>query len=401
MRLIPFGLLLAAAAMAAAQSAPTAPAVWRLLDSGTTASLRGIDAVDGTVAWASGTGGTVLRTTDGGAHWLTCTVPDAATDGATLDFRGVRAWDAQTAIVMSSGPGKLSRLYKTTDGCSNWIRLFTNPEREGFYDALLFIDPQHGIVLGDPVHGDPQVNPVEGGYFTFRIRVTPDAGKTWVPVTDPEFGPPGKNLQPLSGEAFFAASNRSMAARDGWLWIGTGKNRVLRRKIAAPEFQSSLCAGAIDPFSQSCGIPWLDWQSAVVPLASGNASSGIFAVAFRDDRHGMAVGGDYGKPGESAGTAAWSADGGQYWTVAAEPPHGYRSSVEWSGSREAWIAAGTNGSDISRDDGKTWQRLDGGNWNALSLPFVVGPKGRIGRLDPAVLPDSAKNQSARSGEERP
>jgi hypothetical protein len=46
---------------------------------------------------------------------------------------------------------------------------------------------------------------------------------------------------------------------------------------------------------------------------------------------------------------------------------------------------GTNGSDISRDDGKTWQPLDDGNWNALSLPFVVGPDGRIARLNPAML----------------
>jgi hypothetical protein len=52
----------------------------------------------------------------------------------------------------------------------------------------------------------------------------------------------------------------------------------------------------------------------------------------------------------------------------------------------AWITAGTNGSDISRDDGRTWQPLDNGNWNALSLPFVVGPNGRIGRLNPAALP---------------
>jgi hypothetical protein len=47
---------------------------------------------------------------------------------------------------------------------------------------------------------------------------------------------------------------------------------------------------------------------------------------------------------------------------------------------KAWIAAGTNGSDISRDDGKTWTPIDDGNWNALSLPFVVGPHGRIARL---------------------
>jgi hypothetical protein len=41
---------------------------------------------------------------------------------------------------------------------------------------------------------------------------------------------------------------------------------------------------------------------------------------------------------------------------------------------------------MSRDDGKTWERLDDGNWNAVSLPFVVGPDGRIGRLNPAALP---------------
>jgi hypothetical protein len=66
----------------------------------------------------------------------------------------------------------------------------------------------------------------------------------------------------------------------------------------------------------------------------------------------------------------------------------YRSAVHWyDATTKAWITVGTNGSDISRDDGKTWQPLDNGNWNALSLPFVVGPNGRIARLNPAVFAD--------------
>jgi hypothetical protein len=113
----------------------------------------------------------------------------------------------------------------------------------------------------------------------------------------------------------------------------------------------------------------------------------------------MAVGGDYKKPDESKGTAAWSADGGEHWTAAANPPHGYRSSVEWSEALRAWIAAGTNGTDMSRDDGKTWQPLDDGNWTALSLPFVVGPDGRIARINLAamagVAPTAQKVASAR------
>ncbi len=85
-----------------------------LQDSHTTASLRGIHSIGNGVAWASGTEGTVLRTTDDGATWQRCTTPP---DAEKLDFRGIQAFDQNTAIVMSSGKGDLSRLYKTTDAC--------------------------------------------------------------------------------------------------------------------------------------------------------------------------------------------------------------------------------------------------------------------------------------------
>ncbi len=129
-----------------------------------------------------------------------------------------------------------------------------------------------------------------------------------------------------------------------------------------------------------------------LPLARGTNGSGAFSLCLRDHEHLIAVGGDYTKPNESAGTAAWSADGGKTWTAAEKPPHGYRSAVAWDGDLKAWITAGTNGSDISYDGGKTWQPLDGsetgGNWNALSLPWVVGPGGRIAKLEPGRLPAS-------------
>jgi len=102
------------------------------------------------------------------------------------------------------------------------------------------------------------------------------------------------------------------------------------------------------------------------------------------------VGGDYTKPNQSKGTAAYTVDGGKTWKSAERLPHGYRSAVQWSEGLKLWITVGTSGSDISRDDGRTWQPLDNSNWNALSLPFVVGPKGRIARLDPVALPHSAQ-----------
>jgi hypothetical protein len=124
-----------------------------------------------------------------------------------------------------------------------------------------------------------------------------------------------------------------------------------------------------------------------IPLASGTASSGAFSLGFASTGL-VAVGGDYRKPNDSTGTAAWSSPGGDDWTASTTPPHGYRSTVQWSESEKLWITAGTNGSDLSRDDGRTWQPLDNGNWNALSLPFIVGPKGRIARLNPSAIPPS-------------
>ncbi len=321
-------------------------------DSGTTAGLRGIDSVDGTVAWASGTEGTVLRTIDGGAHWTKCAVPGAAKDGATLDFRGVQAWDATAAIVMASGRGDKSRLYKTTDGCKAWGLLYANPDKDGFWDALSVADQTSLIILGDPVDG------------RFSVFDTQDGGKSWSKQKD-------EGLNSISKEGAFAASNSSMLVNwtDGPSAFGTGSPFGARLF-----YQCDTCKS---------GAQWT--ASTVADFPKGQAA-GIFSLNFRDWRHWIAVGGDYTKPNESSGTAARSSDGGRHWTASTIPPHGYRSTVQWSEPLKAWITAGTNGSDISRDDGRTWQPLDNGNWNALSLPFVVGPKGRIARLNPAALP---------------
>jgi hypothetical protein len=62
--------------------------------------------------------------------------------------------------------------------------------------------------------------------------------------------------------------------------------------------------------------------------------------------------------------------------------------VDFDVESNAWVTVGPNGTDVSRDEGRDWQPLRPGpgepadadkNWNALSLPFVVGPKGRIGK----------------------
>jgi photosystem II stability/assembly factor-like uncharacterized protein len=314
---------------------------WEMETSNSTAGLRGVHAVGAETVWASGTGGTVLRSQDGGHDWQTCATPAG---GEKLDFRAIWAWDANHAFVLSSGPGELSRLYRTDDGCSHWALVMTNPDPNGFWDGLLFINRHYGLIYGDPTVNEARTP--EG-----HLLETHDGGSTWARAG-------------LPAEPFFAASNSSMANFEGAIWAGTGNAHVLRKKADG------------------------GWEVIPTPLASGNDASGVFSLAFRDPEHGVAVGGDYRKPEETAGTAAFSSDGGAHWSAASKLPHGFRSAVAWDAAQKAWIAAGTNGSDISYDDGKTWQWLDSGSWNALSLPWVVGPKGRIGKL--GTLPTAAR-----------
>ena len=73
---------------------------WTTQSSGVTARLRGVSAVSESVAWASGTGGTVLRTADAGVTWQRLRVAGAE----TLDFRDVDAISERTAYMLSIGP---------------------------------------------------------------------------------------------------------------------------------------------------------------------------------------------------------------------------------------------------------------------------------------------------------
>jgi hypothetical protein len=341
-------------------------------DSNSTASLRGIHNVGGGVAWASGTNGTVLRTEDGGYLWQTCTIPPGA---EKLDFRGIQAFDENTAIVMSSGKGDLSHLYKTTDGCQTWHLLFTNPDKEGFWDVIQFRDRRNGMLLGDPVDG----------YFS--IFETQDGGLHWNRQKNIGAGV-------ALGGGIFAASNSSLIQFDGAQVFGTGGPqgafayyRGLKSEECPPEVKNrNDCKFMWTSVLMPPGIKW--------PVSSRVDSTGVFSLAIRPGRSIeasviVAVGGDYRKPDKQSDAATVSVNGGQIWTAAQTPPHGYRSSVAYDPQQKLWITVGPNGTDISRDDGKNWTPLKPSgydppdadkNWNALSLPFVVGPHGRIGRL---------------------
>jgi photosystem II stability/assembly factor-like uncharacterized protein len=315
---------------------------WAPQTSNTRASLRGVSAVDARSVWASGSGGTLLATTDGGVTWRAAKVPGAE----TLDFRGIRAIDARTVYLMSAGSGDKSRIYKTSDAGEHWTLLFTNPDPKGFFDAIAFWDAPHGIVAGDPLDGRAE------------ILTTDDGGATWQRRSPPPA---------LPNEGSFAASNTSLTLfgkRDAWFATGgPGAARVFHSKDRGHS-----------------------WTVAATPIRADGPSAGIFSLAFADARHGIAVGGDYSKDTEDRQNIVLTSDSGLSWPAPLGPgPKGFRSAVAYLAARGLWIVTGTSGSDVSGDNGKTWKLFDSGAYNAMSFVsggdgWAVGPQGRIARF---------------------
>jgi photosystem II stability/assembly factor-like uncharacterized protein len=313
---------------------------WHLTPTGSTARLRGLSAVSADVAWASGSVGTVLRTVNRGSTWQQVGPPGTE----TLQFRDIEAFDADHAIILSIGNGSDSRIYVTSDAGQHWTLAFMNDDPNAFYDCMTFFDRKRGLALSDPPDG-----------VKFRILSTSNRGQSWH-VVDPAGMPPA-----LPGEFAFAASGQCITSNHGHrAWFGTGGAAQAR------VFRSSNRGRT--------------WRVSATPMHSG-PSAGIFALAFRSQQHGLAVGGDFAGP--SPDNFALTRDGGRNWQLVPGAPAEYRSGAAWVNGVVV-IAVGPTGSDASFNHGRSWQGFDDGSFDTVDCAhgacWASGEQGRAAYL---------------------
>jgi photosystem II stability/assembly factor-like uncharacterized protein len=323
---------------------------WKIQTSGIDTNLRGVSAawtdVQGKtpepVVWASGSNGVVLRSMDGGKSWKRLHVDG----GETLDFRGIRAIDQNTAYLMASGEGEKSRIYKTADGGATWAMQYTDKRNEFFLDAIACETETKCFALGDPIGGKFVILETHDGQHWKRLPTDQ------LPVT-------------LAGEGAFAASNSALAPSEGDdMFFATGGGERARVFYSPNNGQT--------------------WTWVETPLQAGNAAAGVFSIEAKEGKVIVAVGGDYKRPESSEKVAAYSADKGETWSLAEKQPGGYRSGVA-SVDGTLFVAVGPNGTDISLDAGKTWKSSDPLNLNAVCVldifdTWAVGPKGTIAKF---------------------
>ena len=306
-----------------------------MLSSGTDISIRGLSVVTNNIIWASGSDGTVGKSTNGGKDWKWIKVKGFE----KTDFRDIEAFDGKTALIMSiSEPAYILR---TTDGGDSWKTVYTNNTKGVFLDALEFWDNKKGIVLGDPIDDH------------FVIIRTANGGKSWEQESQ-------KNCPASdSGEACFASS-------------GTNIRKLNKQEAVfiSGGMKSHLFIGN---------------KRINLPIVQGKTSTGANSIAVKNSRTMIVVGGDFTSKDDTTRICAITTDGGKSFTSPEIAPHGYRSCVEYI-NKNTWISCGLNGVDFSTDNGKKWNWISKESFNVClkakkgNAVFFAGAKGKIGML---------------------
>lgn len=312
-------------------------------------SFRGMSIVSNNIIWVSGNKGTIGKSTDGGFTWQWLTVKGFE----KTDFRDIHAFDSLHAVIM--GIDNPAYILTTKDGGVNWTISFTKKQDGIFLDAMHF-NKQFGICIGDPINLDSS----QKKYF--YILRTYDKGEHWQ-----EELLQNMPVNTTNGEAIFSAS---------------GTNIILMNKHS--KYDYAFVTGGQKSnlfFVTKDGKKMVSYASF---LQQGNTSAGIFSFD-KNGNYFYCVGGDYKQPNNAANAFAIFNLKNFTWEQPATQPNGYRSCIRFI-KKNNWVTCGTNGVDITHNNGNSWNIISTLSFNVcMVLPnkkYVVfaGDKGKIGIL---------------------
>jgi photosystem II stability/assembly factor-like uncharacterized protein len=310
-----------------------------ILQQGKTTSIRGLSVVNEKVAWVSGSKGYIALTKDAGKTWNWQQVKGFEQS----DFRDIQAFSEKEAVIMSSGTPAV--ILKTVDAGATWLIKYRNRDTTIFLDAMDF-DGKHGYLLGDPVDNH------------FVLFETLDKGNTWKQKDQ------SKTPMAKPGEAAFAASGSCLSFNNKNVSIVTG---------------GSLASFIYQP------KPGKGWVNLQLPIAQGKSSAGAFSLD-QHGKHWLVAGGDYQRDNRLDSTLCLSTNAGKTWFVG-KFPTGFQSCIIYVNDK-TYISTGTSGTNLSKDNGLTWTKIDDVSYNVCAKSgngkwvLLAGNNGKIAIFQP-------------------
>lgn len=306
-------------------------------------SIRAIAPVDVSSVWFAANNGRVGLIDD--------TVPKLANikyHDSLLHFRSIARTKEAVFVLSIANPAVLYKIGTNGKEASNIEEVYVEEGENVFYDAISFFNDQEGIAIGDPTEN------------CLSVILTRDGGNSWNKISC-------DNLPPVEkGEAAFAASNSNISIVKDHVWLASGGKRA--RVFHSPD-------------------KGVTWEVFNTPIVQGKAMTGIYSIAFFDEKTGIIFGGDWENKEFNEGNKAITHDGGKTWNLISNGRGpGYRSSVRFvPGSRgKAIVAVGSPGISFSSDQGENWRELTTVGFYAIefvndSVAFASG-RNKISRL---------------------
>ena len=174
-------------------------------------------------------------------------------DTADLEFRDIEAFDAYHAVALAIGPGEAVAVYRTANGGATWTETFRN-DRPSAPSTTAWRSSTTATAWRCPTRST-------ASSACCPLRTVDGPGRS----TPPPACPPRWTASSPSRPAAPAWSPPTGRGRDAWFATGGG--------ATARVFHT--------------GNRGRSWTGTDTPVPSG-PSAGIYSLAFRDPRHGIA-----------------------------------------------------------------------------------------------------------------
>lgn len=285
-----------------AQTGNNCSYTWTNQTSGTLNLFYSVKALSGQLCWAGGANGTVLKTSDGGNTWMNAN-PNAGV--ITGDVLFIEALDENNAWVTTTPPSSNTFIFRTTNGGTNWIQVYTN--NGGNINGIKMVSASNGFAFGSPVSG------------TWNILVTSNGGANWsaFPTTP-------------SAQIIEHGFKNGLYVKMPYIWFGSFPGTIYR----------STNGGA-------------NWTSHTVNGINGY----IFAMHFNNDTLGLA----------SGITMAKSTNSGTTYFPQAPPGTGNINGIDGKDS-QFWIVRQTQVY-RSTDEGSNWTSVYSNSNTLVDVDF--------------------------------